>query len=99
MKPLIHSLNKTLVRPHLEYANQIWSPHLIKDITAVENFKRRATRMIPHMKELTYEERLIKLRLPTMSYRRLRGDMIEMYKICTGISDVDRWKTTPNLAI
>ena len=83
------TLYKTLVRPHLEYANQIWSPHLIKDITSVENVQRRATRMIPHMKDLSYEERLIKLRLPTLSYRRLRGDMIEMYKICTGISDVD----------
>ena len=33
------------------------------------------------MKNLNYEERLRKLKLPTLGYRRVRADMIEMYKI------------------
>ena len=76
--PVSHTtLYKVLVRPHLEYANQIWTPHLIKNITAVENVQRRATKMIPGLRDLEYEQRLFKLRLPTLAYRRLRGDMIE----------------------
>jgi hypothetical protein len=42
------------------------------------------------MKNLSYEERLRKLELPTLSYRRLRGDMIEVhyvYKIIQGHYD------------
>jgi hypothetical protein len=39
------------------------------------------------MKDLTYEERLRKLKLPSLRYRRLRGDMIETFKIVTEIYD------------
>jgi len=34
-----------------------------------------------------YKERLLQLKLPTMKYRRTRGDMIEVYKILTGQYD------------
>ena len=70
-----------MVRPHLEYANQVWAPLWKKDIKLIENVQRRATRMVPGMKEKNYEERLRELKLPTLAYRRRRGDMIEMYKI------------------
>ena len=76
-----------MVRPHLEYANQIWAPFLIKDIEAVENVQRRASKLVPSLKNLTYEERLRKLGLPTLTYRRARGDMIETYKILSGVYD------------
>ena len=78
-------LYKSLVRPILEYANQAWAPHLQKDIEAIENVQRRATRMIPGLKDKTYPERLRHLKIPTLAYRRLRGDMIEFFKINTGI--------------
>ena len=80
-------LYKTLVRPHLEYANQVWAPHLKKDIVSIENVQRRATKLIPGFKDLSYQERLQKLKLPTLTYRRTRGDVIEMYKILTGKYD------------
>ena len=38
---------KSLVRPHIEYANQVWSPYLMKHITALENVQRRSTKLIP----------------------------------------------------
>ena len=76
-------LYKSLVRPHLEYANQLWAPYLVKHTTAIENVQRRMTRMIPGMSGLDYEERLRSLELPTLAYRRLRGDLIETYKITT----------------
>ena len=70
---------KSLVRLHIEYANQVWSPYLKKHITALENVQHRATKLIPG-----YKERLKRLNLPT---RRLRGDMIEINKILTGKYD------------
>ena len=58
-------------------------------VEQIEGVQRRATKQIPRMKELSYAERLRKLKLPTLSYRRIRGDMIETYKILTGIYDKD----------
>ncbi|KAK3090279.1 hypothetical protein FSP39_010600 [Pinctada imbricata] len=43
--------------------------------------------MLPSLKNLTYEERLKSLELPTLRFRRLRGDIIEVFKILTGIYD------------
>ena len=83
------TLYKSLVRPHLEYANQIWAPHLVKHVTALENVQHRATKAIPGLKDLEYNQRLSVLKLPTLSYRRLRGDMNETYKILTGKYDKD----------
>ena len=39
------------------------------------------------VKKLHYEDRLRQLQLPTLKYRRIRGDMIELYKIFAGIYD------------
>ena len=73
-------LFKALVRPHIEYANTTWSPTKMKDIIAIENVQRRATKYLPTLKNMTYEERLKKLNLPTLRYRRMRGDLIEPTK-------------------
>ena len=64
-----------LVRSHIEYGDTIWSPYKIKHIEAIERVQRRATKQITGLKYLTYEERLRKLKLPTLSYRRQRGDI------------------------
>ena len=80
-KEIFKQLYKSQVRPHLEYAQAAWSPYRKKDITAIENVQRRATKLIPGLKHLSYPERLKELNLPTLIYRRHRGDMIEMYKI------------------
>ena len=78
---------KGLVRPHLEYAAPVWSPHLIKNKELLENVQRRATKLVPGLKGLSYPDRLRKLKLPTLAYRRARGDMIQMYKILTDNKD------------
>ena len=41
-------LYTALVRPHLEYANQVWCPHLKKHIEAIENVQIRASKQIHH---------------------------------------------------
>ena len=76
-----------IVRSHLEYGAAIWNPHLKKHIIAIENVQRRATKLVPGLLNLPYPERLKALRLPTLLYRRYRGDMIEMYKITHDIYD------------
>ena len=86
-KKIFLLLYKALVRPHLEFANVIWSPSYKKDIIALENVQRRATKLVPHLKEFSYPERLRMLNLPTLAYRRIRGDMIEAFKITHDIYD------------
>jgi len=75
----------SLVRPHLEFANVVWSPRLVKDKNLIEAVQRRATKMIPGLRELPYEERLRATDMPSLDYRRRRGDMIEVYKYLHGI--------------
>ena len=81
------SLYKTLVRTHLDYASSVGAPYKIKHIEMLENVQRRCTQQLPYLKNMSYEERLRTLKLPTLSYRRLRGDMIEVYKIIKGVYD------------
>ena len=74
-------LCKTLVWPHLEYCVQFWLPHYQKDVETLERVQKRFTRMLPG---ISYEERLNKLGLFSLERRRLRGDLIEVYKIMRG---------------
>ena len=83
------TLYKTLIRPHLEYANVIWRPHMRKDIENIERVQRRATKCVPTLSHLNYRERIQYLKLPTLEYRRLRGDMIQTYKLLHGIDDIN----------
>ena len=77
---MLLKLYKSMVRPHLEYCVAAWSPHLLQDTSTVESVQHRATRLLSHMRHLEYEERLKILDLPSLSYRRLRGDLILVYK-------------------
>ena len=87
-------LHKTMVRSHLEYAVAVWYPYKIKHKIAIENVQRRATKQLPGMRDLSYIETLKLLKLPTLAYRRLRGDMIEVYKIMHELYDNE---SAPNL--
>ena len=85
-------LYKTMVRSHLDYAVEVWYPYKIKHKIAIENLQRRATKEIPGMRD--FLERLKLLKLPTLAYRRLRGDIIEVYKIMHELYDKE---SAPNL--
>ena len=75
------SIFKGLVRPHLEYAAPVWNPKAIYQIDKIENVQRRATKLVPGLANLSYPERLKILKLPTLAYRRTRGDMIQVFKM------------------
>ena len=66
------NLYKSIVRPHVEYATPVWSPLYKKDKIIIENIQRRATKLVDSCKNVTYQEKLRKLGLPTLEYRRER---------------------------
>ena len=88
-KSLIVPLYTAIVRPHLEYCIQAWSPYLRKDIDMLDKIQRRATKLIPGLRDLRYEERLKECGLTTLETRRLRGDQIEVFKILNGYENID----------
>ena len=81
-KNIILNLYKTLVRPHLEYCVQVWSPYMQKDKDVLEKVQRRATRMIRGYRTLTYEERLERCGLTNWTKKDAEG-LIETYKLMT----------------
>ena len=70
-------LFKALVRPLLEYGNIIWGPQYKLDQQALDKVQRRATKLLPQLKDLFYVHRQKALKLPSLQYRRQRGDMID----------------------
>ena len=76
---------KSVVRPHLEYCCQVWAPKPRHGnwgtILEIESVQRTFTRMVDGMDGLSYSERLKKLKLTTLLERRMRGDLIETFKI------------------
>ena len=82
-------LCKSLVRPHIEYSNIAQSPFRNADINLIQNVEKRATRVIPEIDKLDYQERLDNLHLPTLAYRQFRGSVIETYKILHNLYDAN----------
>ena len=81
-----------MIRPHLEYCIQAWRPYLTQDIEILKKVQHRATKMIYGLNDLTYKQRLRRLGITTLETRRLRGDLIEVFKIIKGFDKVDYLK-------
>lgn len=79
-------LYKTYVLPILEYASQVTSPFLGKDVLAIEAIQRRFTRGIMGLHEEIYETRLQRLKLEELSLRRTKHDLYLTYKIVHGLA-------------
>jgi hypothetical protein len=63
---------------------------LQKNIDVVEGVQRRATKLVVGMNEMSYEGRLKFLDMTTLETRRVRGDLIEVFKIMKGLEDVNK---------
>ena len=82
---------KSLIRPHLEYCVQAWNPVATHGnwsiILEIEGVQRRFTRLMNDIGTLPYSKRLELLNLTTLAERRLRGDLIETFKIVNNLVD------------
>ena len=82
----------------MEFAVAVWSPYLKVDISILEKVQRRATKLIPELRNLPYEDRLLKIGLTTLEERRERGDLIQLFIIIKQI-DIVHWPSNSNLVV
>ena len=69
----IKTLYKSFVRPILEYCMTVWNPLYQYQVNEIEKIQRRITKIPSAIKHLPYEDRLRKLNLTTLLYRRGRS--------------------------
>jgi len=83
-------LCKSVVRRHLQYCHALlFGVHITpRTKNWLKKLQRRFTRMIPDIKDLPYLERLHRLNLWTLEERRIRSDLIVVYKVINGLADV-----------
>ena len=77
----LKQLYLSLVRPHLEYACQIWDPHLVKDQKMLENVEKFGCRLAAHHWDASYQELLELFELQPLEQRRLYLKLGMMFKI------------------
>lgn len=77
---------------HLENFMQLWLLQLKKHIVELEKFQKRATKMIKRLKQLPHEERLQHLKLLILKRRRMRWDIIKVYKNMHSVDKMEKEK-------
>ena len=82
----------TFVRPLLEYGSIIWNPHPGRpDSKLVESVQRYFTKKICQRCSIpfsSYEDRIYKLNLKTLEYRRKEIDLVMVYKMMNNLVDI-----------
>ena len=77
-------LYASLIRPHLEYAVQVWDPFLSKNIQKLELVQKFALKMCCKSWNSTYSEILQQSSLPTLSFRRKYLCLSYFYNLVNG---------------
>ena len=87
---MMRKIMSIMIRLKLEYAEVIWSQHKKRHVLKLERIQRIATKMLPDLEDLTYEERLKEMHLTTLKEKRERGDWITIYKLMNNLEKTDR---------
>ena len=87
-KHSIPCLYKAYVRSSLEYASIVWSPYTSTSINNIERVQHRMCRIIPTIRHLPYKQQLNSLGLLSLRARRLRFQLITLFKIYKGWLDI-----------
>ena len=77
------------IRPHLDYGMSVCPPSTSAEAKTLEAIQSKATSLVRGMRFLNSEERRKRLGLMTLQQRRERGDLIEVYKILNGMTQLD----------
>ena len=86
---IVIPLYKAFVRQHLEFGVAVWGGFIKRrQLHAIERVQMRVTKIVESVRGMPYEERLRKLKLPTMTYRRARG-LIMMMEVWKHINSYD----------
>jgi hypothetical protein len=70
-----------LVRPHLEYAAQLWDPYIQSDIDKLESVQKFALKLVTHQWDTNYDNLLELTDIPKLSERRSHLKLVQVYKI------------------
>lgn len=90
-------LYKTLVRPYLENIAQVRLHCYRNNVIKMERVQSRITRMLPGYKGLSYGVEMGRLGVYSFKSRRLKGDIIEVYKTIRGIDRVNAHNSFPRV--
>ena len=88
-------LFRTLVHPHLEYANMVSGPFNREDQKRVERVQRRATNLVASIRDHSYKERLQALKLQSLYHHRRHGDIF-VYQVLWQEPDMDAQSSSPH---
>ena len=74
-------LYSLIVRPHMEYASQVWNPHLKKNIDELENTQKMALRICARQWDLSYGDLLLNSKILTLAAQQEYLSLCTFYKI------------------
>lgn len=67
------------MRPHLDYGRAVWQPHLVRLIKIIKNMQIKATKLAHGLKDLSYEEYVRELNLPSLEFGIALGGLIKAF--------------------